>query len=59
MINLFQAQTLSNVLQEKVARYGSLSSDVILTQHSKARKGAENRMARYLQTIGDLVTNAD
>ena len=50
---------MSNVLQEKVARYGSLSSDVILTQHSKARKGAENRMARYLQTIGDLVTNAD
>ena len=25
----------------------------------KARKGAENRMAKYLQTIDDLVTNAD
>ena len=50
---------MSNVLQEKVAQYGSLSSDVILTQHSKSRKGAENKMAKYLQTIGDLVTNAD
>ena len=27
--------------------------------YSKARKGAENRMAKYLQTIDDLVTNAD
>ena len=26
---------------------------------SKARKGAENRMAKYLQTIDDRVTNAD
>ena len=27
--------------------------------YSKARKGAESRMAKYLQTIDDLVTNAD
>ena len=27
--------------------------------YSKARKGAENRLAKYLQTINDLVTNAD
>ena len=49
--------SLSNVLKEKVAWYGFLSSDVILIQLSEVRKGAENRMC--LQTIGDLVTNTD
>ena len=49
----------SNVLKEKVAWYSSLSSDVILIQLSEARKGTENKMAKYLQTNGDLVTNTD
>ena len=29
-----------------------------LKQYSKARKGEEDRMAKYLQTVGDLVTDA-
>ena len=49
--------SLSNVLKEKVAWYGFLSSDVILIQLSEVRKGAENKMC--LQTIGDFVTNTD
>ena len=49
--------SLSNVLKEKVAWYGFLSSDVILIQLSEVRKGAENKMC--LQTIRDLVTNTD
>ena len=49
--------SLSNVLKEKVAWYGFLSSDVILIQLSEVRKGAENKMC--LQTISDLVTNTD
>ena len=49
--------SLSNVLKEKVAWYGFLSSDVILIQLSEVRKGAENKMCP--QTTGDLVTNTD
>ena len=56
---LISGRDVVKLQKEKVARFGSLSSDVILTQLTKPRKGAENRMANFLQTISNLVTNAD
>ena len=52
---LFQAQTAICIIQQFVAKYGSVESDVDLTQNKKRKKVLAGRINEYKNVLGDLI----